>query len=50
LDKEEDEGMISFKISKTFSFAMPSIHNFLPNTSLVVDIAEVLKQKEQTLK
>jgi hypothetical protein len=50
LDREEEEGKISFKISKTFSFAVPSLHNFFLDTSLAIDIVEILKQKEQTLK
>ncbi len=50
LDREEKKGKISFKISKTFSFAVPSLHNFFLDTSLAIDIVEILKQKEQTLK
>jgi hypothetical protein len=50
LDKEEDEGRISFKISKTFSLVVPSLHNFFLDTSLAINIAKIPKQKEQTSK
>jgi hypothetical protein len=29
---------------------VPSLHNFFLDTSLAIDIVEILKQKEQTLK
>jgi hypothetical protein len=48
LDKEEDEGMISFKMSRLYFLAEPSLDNFFLNVSLVVDIIKIIKGKEQT--
>jgi hypothetical protein len=48
LDKEEDEGMISFKMSRLYFLVDPSLDNFFLNGSLAVDIIKIIKEKEQT--
>jgi hypothetical protein len=47
LDRKEDEGKISSKISKTFFLEVPSLHNFFLDVSLVIDIVEIIKQKKK---
>jgi hypothetical protein len=42
------EKKISFKISRKFSLANLSLHNFFPNASSTIDIAKIVKEKEQT--
>jgi hypothetical protein len=48
LDKEEDEGMIFFKMSRLYFLVEPSLDNFFLNVSLTVDIIKIIKGKEQT--
>jgi hypothetical protein len=48
LDQEEDEGMISFKMSRLYFLAEPSLDNFFLNVSLAIDIKKIIKEKEQT--
>ncbi len=48
LDQEEDEGMISFKMSRLYFLVEPSLDNFFLNVSLAIDIKKIIKEKEQT--
>jgi hypothetical protein len=50
LDRKEDEGRISSKISKTFFLEVPSLHNFFLDVSLAIDIAEIIKQKKKNIR
>jgi hypothetical protein len=47
LDKEEDEGRISFKISRTFFHIELSLHNFFLDSSSIVDITKILFLKNK---
>jgi hypothetical protein len=42
LDEEEDEGMISFKMSRLYFLAKPSLHNFFLNVSLAIHITKII--------
>jgi hypothetical protein len=46
LEREEDEGRISFKILKTYFPMEPSLHNFFQDASSVVDITKIVKNKK----
>jgi hypothetical protein len=45
LDKEE-EGRISFKISKMFFPIEPSLHNSFLDVSSIVEVTEIVKKEE----
>jgi hypothetical protein len=44
LDKEEDESIISFKMSRLYFLVDPSLHNFFLNVSSIVDIIKIIKE------
>jgi len=50
LGREKDASNLSFKISKSFPLTKPSLQNFFPTTSLAIDIAKLIKEKEETWK
>jgi hypothetical protein len=46
LDKEEDEGKISFKILRTFFPIETSLHNSFLDASSIVDIQKIVSKNE----